>query len=300
MQNLVTIGILSYNDKKYLDRALASILNQTYSNFEVLVCDNNPKSYELEKWIKSKFPSVKVLNAGGNVGFAVGHNFLINQAKGDFYLCQNSDIYLDPNYLQNLVELIQKDPKTATVTGKLFRYQADQLDLIDTTGIIPHASHYFSERGQLEPKSNFNKVTEIWGCSGASFLLNLKLLRKHKHFKEEFFDSTFFMYKEYVDLAYRVPWLGFKSFYTPEAHGWHDRTIAKPKNFLAGLLERRRRPAYVRQYSLLNQLRLTFKNWSFQYSLKTYLSSIIHLLKINLYTLLQTSLPVISSCSNNP
>ena len=70
---LVTIGILSFKDKKYLEKGLPSLLEQNYPNFEILICDNNEDPQEeIRKWINQTFPTIKVLNAGGNIGFGRG------------------------------------------------------------------------------------------------------------------------------------------------------------------------------------------------------------------------------------
>jgi GT2 family glycosyltransferase len=289
MQNLVTIGILSYKDQKYLKHGLPALLAQTYKNIEILICDNNEDpSEEIKKWIQENFPTIKVLNAGGNVGFGKGHNHLIKNAKGDFYLCFNSDMIASPTYVEELLKPFSQDPKIAVVTGKLLQWSnfpESPFELkqnhIDTVGIQPYQSHFFSEVGNGQKDiGQFDTPKEIWGCSGASPMFKIELLKLIQHSEGEFFDANFFMYKEDIDLMYRLRWAGAKCFLQPSAVAWHDRTTAD-NSFKA----RKKRPVYIKENSFLNHLILLQKNWSTDYSLHTYLMTTIFLLKYTLYLL---------------
>ena len=51
---LISVLMSTYNEtKKELDESINSILQQTYSNFEFLIINDNPNNYELEKTLKS-------------------------------------------------------------------------------------------------------------------------------------------------------------------------------------------------------------------------------------------------------
>lgn len=294
MQKKVTVGILSYKDKHYLEHGLPSLINQTYQNIEVLVCDNNEDpTNEIASWIKSSFPQFKVLNAGGNVGFGRGHNYLMQNATGEFYLCFNSDMFASSDYIQKLMQGFNQDPKVAVVTGKLLKWSnfpenPTQIteNYIDTVGLLPHKNHYFAELGHAQKDiGQFDTLTEIWGCSGASPMFNLELLKQIQHSEGEFFDSNFFIYKEDIDLMYRLRWAGFKCIFQPEAVAWHDRTAENPGGFLENIKKRRSRPTYIKENSYLNQLILTYKNYSSSYTLETHFKTFFFHLKYTLYLL---------------
>jgi GT2 family glycosyltransferase len=94
------------------------------------------------------------------------------------------------------------------------------------------------------------------------------------------------MYKEDIDLMYRLRWAGFKCIYQPEAVAWHDRTTENPGGILSNIKKRRQRPAYIKENSYLNQLILTYKNWSPEYSFTVKLKTTLFLLKYTFYLLL--------------
>lgn len=294
MSKKVTIGILSFKDQKYLEQGLPSLLTQTYSNIEILVCDNNQDpNNTIKSWINQNFPTIKVLNAGGNVGFGNGHNYLMQKASGDFYLCFNSDMFASPTFVAELLQGFKADPKAAVVTGKLLKWSNFPLspnklkqNYIDTAGIIPFKSHYFAERAHGQKDlGQFNKQVEIWGCSGASPMFKMELLQKVQHSNGEFFDKNFFMYKEDIDLMYRLRWAGYTCIYQPTAVAWHDRTAENPGGIFQNIKKRRNRALYIKYNSYLNQLILTYKNWSSGYTLKTKLKTFSFLLKYTLYLL---------------
>jgi GT2 family glycosyltransferase len=288
---LVSIGILSYKDKAYLKEGIPSLFAQTYDNIEVLVCDNNEDdTKEISKWLKKTFPKVKVLTAGGNVGFGRGHNHLISKSKGEYYLCFNSDMFADKNFVAKLVEEIETDEKIGCVSGKLLKWpnfpkKPSRRDAqIDTTGIVANSNHHFFERGHgEEDKGQYDQASEVWGASGAAPLLRKKALEDIAHSPGEYFDKQFFMYKEDIDLMYRLRWAGWKVRFTPKAEAWHDRTAEDPGGIIANIKKRRSRAGYIKENSFLNHLQFTYKNWSSDFSWTTKIATSFFLLKYFLY-----------------
>lgn len=277
----VVVGIISYNDQKYLKLNLPAILAQTYENYEVIVCNNQPEN-GISEWIEKEFPQIEVVQAGGNIGFGKAHNFMINLARkkaAEYYLCFNSDMVASQSYLADLVTTIKQDQKIGCVTGKLiswtnFPQEPQQIPknhyLIDTTGLKVLKNGQVIDRGQGEQDlGQFDREEEVFGASGASPLLRIKALEDIAHSEGEFFDRLFFMYKEDVDLAFRLRWAGWKTVYTPLAVAWHDRTTADIKGFWAKIQERRSRPTYIKNNSFLNQLILMKKNFLGDFSLAT-------------------------------
>jgi GT2 family glycosyltransferase len=292
---LVTIGILSYRDKKYLEKGLPSLLAQDYANFEIFICDNNEDpTEEIKKWLNAEFPTIKVFSAGGNVGFGRGHNHLISQAKGEYYLGFNSDMYAAPDFVSKLVAAIEQDEKIGCVTGKLLQWSnfpenPEQIivNTIDTAGVIAHKSHYFHERGHGEgDNGQFDEEQEIWGASGAAPIFRMKALQDIDQSENEFFDKNFFMYKEDIDLMYRLRWAGWKIVYTPSPCAWHDRTAADPGGIIENIKKRRTRAAYVKENSFFNHLQFVEKNFSTDYSFGVKFRTALFFLKYFLYLLI--------------
>ncbi|MBU2068078.1 glycosyltransferase family 2 protein [Patescibacteria group bacterium] len=234
---LVSINLLTWNGEKYIEDCLNSVFNQSYSNLKILIIDNNStdKTIKYLKKIKDRSKNLKVIFNKKNIGFSAGHNQGIEQSKGDFILCLNQDAVLGNNFIQNIVEVFNRDKKIASVQGKVLRWQKglpisnqnsdyDVSRIIDTTGLLVLKNRRIINRSQGEiDQEQFNKVEEIFGPDGAVPVYRRKALEDIK-IEGEYFDESFFAYKEDVDLAWRLRLYGWKSFYQPKSVAYHDRT----------------------------------------------------------------------------
>lgn len=207
---LITIGIIfGKNDLKYLPYSLKSIFEQIYNNFEVImhnnVIDENKitEDDKVFKWIKENYPQVK-LERSGNIGFGKAHNQIINQMKGDYYLCYNPDIILEPDYLEKLIGFLEttKEKNIGVIGGRIMYWDFSKSDTesqgktnqIDSLGLKIKYTHRFIDinQGKKSPlprgiqgvldhkeKSIHQQpllATEIFGLSGALFLAKKEAL----------------------------------------------------------------------------------------------------------------------------
>ncbi|MEM2247842.1 MAG: glycosyltransferase, partial [Thermoproteota archaeon] len=72
----ISVVILNYNGRRFLETCLKSLLNSTYKNFEIVVVDNGSKDDSVE-YLKKNFSNnerVKIVQLGKNYGFAEGNN----------------------------------------------------------------------------------------------------------------------------------------------------------------------------------------------------------------------------------
>lgn len=278
---VVTAGLVVQNSEKYIIPALESIINQDYENLEVVVFDNNSSDSTLEI-IRENFPEIKIIESRKNFGFAKGHNEILSQSKGDFYACLNIDMVFDTNFISELVKSLEEKPIYGAAGGKIkfwdFKvYKAGstskgKTNFIDTVGLKILKSHRFEDMGQGEMDyGQFDKSREIFGVSGAAVLYRRKSLEDvsfvNDKEEKEYFDESMFMYKEDVDLAYRLQWAGWKTNYNPKAIAYHDRTISfRGKNALEIIKNRIKKPKEVNRRSYLNHRVLLQKNFSNAFS----------------------------------
>ena len=101
INELVTIVLPIYNVEKYLERCLKSVINQTYSNLEIiLVDDGSPDSCPriCDEWAK-KDARIKVIHKQ-NEGLGFARNTGIENATGNFILFIDSDDYIELNLVE--------------------------------------------------------------------------------------------------------------------------------------------------------------------------------------------------------
>lgn len=273
----VVIGGILYNSRdgkyetsKYLPYFLDGINNQDYQNVEVVLIDNSEEQNNKNiGYIKEKYPNIRLIKSNKNIGYAKANNALIEKArelKADYYMASNVDMIYEPNVISKLVQTIMKTPQIASATCKIKRWDFSRKDsddkgktnFIDTVGISATREHRFVDRGQGEiDHGQFDSEEEIFGTSGAAALYRISALddvafiREDK--KKEYFDELMFMYKEDVDLAYRLQWGGYKSIYTPEAVIYHDRSVkSKGRGALSTIKGRKGRDRKFKEWSWLN------------------------------------------------
>ena len=119
----VTIVLPSFNRGNLLKKSIESILNQTYTNFELIVVDDGStdNTESVVDKIKKKDKRVIYLKHMKNMGASAARNSGIRIAKGEFIAFQDSDDIWKPNKLEKQMEIFEKtSEKTAVVyTGFL-------------------------------------------------------------------------------------------------------------------------------------------------------------------------------------
>ena len=223
---------------------------------------------------------IKYIKNTENAGFGKPHNEAMRIMKGDFILLLNYDAILKPDYIKNALEIFQ-DEKVGAVQGKLLRYDFDknelckdkenpELNIIDTTGLMMFKNRRIVCIGQGQSdKGQFEKEKEIFGADGAvpvyrkEMLEDVKLpIIKIQNSTYEYFDENFFMYKEDVDLAWRMRLAGWKAIYTPKAVAYHGRGSgdSMAKNYFDIIRERRKINNFAKYLSFKHQRLMQIKN----------------------------------------
>ena len=111
---LVTVIIPAYNEEKYIEKCITSLLTQTYKNVEIIIV--NDGSTDSTQIISSKY-KVKVISLPhGGPGKA--KNYGVNIARGEIVVFLDADMYVDNNYIRNIIQPILDGKTFATYTVK--------------------------------------------------------------------------------------------------------------------------------------------------------------------------------------
>ena len=107
--NLISIIIPTYNREKKLKKAILSVINQTYVNWELIVVDNNSK--DNSEILVNKFKNKKIhfFKINNNGIIARSRNFGISKSKGDYICFLDSDDWWHKKKLYYLNKYIEKD-----------------------------------------------------------------------------------------------------------------------------------------------------------------------------------------------
>lgn len=105
MADLVSVVVPIYNSERYIYECLSSILRQSYNKIEVIIIDDGStdNSYELCKKISLRDSRVKIYRQK-NLGVSAARNNGILHSNGKYVMFVDSDDWLDPNFLQNILD----------------------------------------------------------------------------------------------------------------------------------------------------------------------------------------------------
>jgi GT2 family glycosyltransferase len=115
----VSVLIVTWNSGRYIEQCLRSIHERTQGcTFEVIVVDNGSRD-ETCQIIEKDFPTVRLVNAGANLGFAKATNLAIREAKGRLLLLLNPDTCLQSDGLAEMVQFLDAHPEVGAVGPRL-------------------------------------------------------------------------------------------------------------------------------------------------------------------------------------
>ena len=261
----LSVIIVNYKTKQFLKSCLESVFNQTCTySFEVILINND--SDDLSD-IKRQFPKIILLQNQKNIGFVKAMNQGIKLSVSRYIMALNPDVILENNYIELLVKALEKNSKLASVTGKLRFYdfaKNRKTNIIDSTGLIMKKTRHAYDRGQGENDNRqYDDKKDIWGVSAAAAIYLREALDNVKD-KYGYFDERFFMYKDDVDLAWRLYNKKWKALYVPEATSYHRRGtgIIDPNlSFFKKMHERKNAQSVeMRRLAFRNQRLMQLKN----------------------------------------
>ena len=130
---IVSIIVLNWNGKQYLETCLSSLLQQTYPHIEIIFIDNGSSDGSVE-FVKIKYPGVIIIENHKNLGFAMGVNIGIRVSHGKYIATINNDAEADKEWISSLVRVIGSYPDIGCCASKMLRFY--ERDMIDSTGIV--------------------------------------------------------------------------------------------------------------------------------------------------------------------
>ena len=203
---LVSVIIVNYNGRPLLEQCLSSLMKIDYPKFEIILVDNNSTDDSLE-FVKNNFSSVIIIKLDKNYGFAYPNNVGAKNAKGDFLLFLNNDTIVDPQFMTELVKVMQKDDKIAICQSLLLK----------PDGAVDSAGDFVDKYGRaFNSKKIPNYTSPILSARGACMLV-----KKEVFYELGKFDEKFFVSFEDIDIGWRAWIYGYKVVIVPKSVVYH-------------------------------------------------------------------------------
>jgi len=119
----VTVIVTSYNASKTIISCINSLLEQTWSNLEIIVVDDasTDDTLKMLKELKQQCSFLKVIALSHNVGTFVAKNIGTEYAEGTFLTCQDSDDWAHPQKIAEQVMPLIRDSNIIATTSQWLR-----------------------------------------------------------------------------------------------------------------------------------------------------------------------------------
>ena len=243
VQPFFSVLIVNYNAGDLLQDALNSLKKQTFTDFEVVVIDNDSQDSSVENLNTEGLPRVRLLRENQNHGFARGNNLAVQAANGKWLALLNPDATADANWLAEIYAATERhDSCRVFACGQI---NMDEPELLDGAGDAYFAFGIPWRGGFEHPISELpSKDSHCFSPCGASAIYERDLFLSIGGF-----DERFFCYCEDIDLGIRLQLSGEKCVFLPDAiihhkgsatsgrysyftmyHGFRNRTWAYIKN----------------------------------------------------------------------
>lgn len=207
----------NWNGGDVYRECLSSLSKIRYPNWELVVVDNGSTdgttSISLDPAYKLKHS--KLIKNKVNVGFAPANNQGYKISKGKYILLLNNDTLVDPNFLNVMVEKMEKDKSLGVLQPKI--KVMDKPKLLDNAGSFLTKIGFLHHWGFMKKDSKeFDKEREVFTTKGACMLIRHKIIEKLG-----LFDSDFMSYFEESDFCWRAWLTGSRVIYYPKTYIFH-------------------------------------------------------------------------------
>lgn len=221
MEPSVAIVILNWNGHTLLEKFLPAVSQSIYPRLQIIVGDNASSDQSIS-FVAEKYPNIRIIQNDQNYGFAEGYNKVLQQVEADYFILLNSDVEVPPNWIQPVIQLMERDPLIAVAQPKI-KWQEDKskFEYAGAAGGFMDLHGYPFCRGRIfdaveADYGQYNESTEIFWASGAALFI------KSRCWKEVHgLDTDLFAHMEEIDVCWRLKNLGYKIMYCPDAEIYH-------------------------------------------------------------------------------
>ena len=230
----LAVQLVLYNGSPYFLALLESLCKQSDQDWTLYVRDQSSDATERRTVLRClEFSGMRaVVDASHeNIGFSGGHQCLFEQHDADLVFLLNQDSLLGSKYIYE-VRNVFDDENIAAAAGVIFQASFAEgkwhkRDTIDSMGLVCRRTHKVEDQRHVEHKFDSTPF-EVFGVSGCLPVYRRKAIEEVS-FNRSLFDARYFMYKEDVDVAYRLQYAHWKAVTVPRAIAWHRRTFAVHK-----------------------------------------------------------------------
>lgn len=227
VEPLVSILVLNYNGMQFLKQCFESLFKSEYSNFEVVLVDNNSTDESVE-FTNEHYPNIKIIQTQKNAGYSRAYNIAFQEAKGKYFILLNNDVVVEKKWLEPLVKVAESDEYIGALQPKI-RSLIDEgyFEFAGASGGFIDIYGYPFLRGRIfytieKDNGQYDNELEVFWTSGAAMFIRAEALKKCGNLDEDFVHHM-----EEIDLCWRLHLVGYKLMVVPKSviHHYAGATI---------------------------------------------------------------------------
>jgi len=198
IKDFVSVVVINYNGRKFLDECLSSISDQSVDNYEIILVDNGSTD-DSEEFTKKNFPDIRIIKIKDNCGFSKGNNLGVKNTKGRFVVLLNNDTKVERNFVESLYKSIKTRSDCGAVSASMY----------DGKNPVDMSLGGVSALGYCLNGKVFKTVPEHFLVGLAAGIFDRKKIPLP-------FDDDYFLFYEDVYFAWLNKLKGYNTYITPD------------------------------------------------------------------------------------
>lgn len=182
---LVSIGVPVYNEERFVEETLTSLLAQDYPNMEIIISDNasTDKTADICQHIAAENPSVIFHRFDENRGATENFQYVLDHSSGTYFMWAAGHDLWSPNTISECVKMLEEIPESSIAIGssQWIDENGDTMAQVsgwtDTRGMHPVARFFSVFWGNMHPvlglirKSYLKELGQFRPFAGADLVL---------------------------------------------------------------------------------------------------------------------------------
>lgn len=211
----VSVVVPYYRGREHLPALLESIAGQQFplERLECILVMNGADDGALDL-VRSRFPWVRTVDPGENLGYGGGCNLGAREARGKWVAFLNTDMRVDSRWLTELLAGAERHPDSVCFGSAILSWNGKRIDFAGSSMNFLGVGYqpYHGGPAAWLPDSDRQ---ELFVCGGATFV------RREVYLDVGGFDEDFWAYYEDVDLGWRLWVLGYDVWLVPSSVVYH-------------------------------------------------------------------------------
>ncbi|WP_240635399.1 glycosyltransferase family 2 protein [Hymenobacter rigui] len=214
----VAVVILNWNGRTFLEQFLPGVL--AHSDGATVFVADNASTDDSVALVQQQFPTARIIQNSGNLGFCEGYNQALLQLGPEFryYVLLNSDVEVTPGWLRPQRELLESNPRIAACQPKIRQFgptvaERQQFEYAGAAGGYLDQLGYPFCRGRLfdtleTDTGQYDDPRPVAWATGACMLVRAEAWHALGGL-----ESAFFAHMEEIDLCWRLQNAGWQVWY---------------------------------------------------------------------------------------